>query len=355
MVAGTPASVRRLVGAVRTRAHRALDTVPTLRRAVEDLVRVEVVDRAMVIAAQALLALLPLVVVLSVFLPSHLTQFGVDRFEAVTGIGEASSGLVLGRGEALSDGLPAGAEEWLDPGAVRTQTGLVGLVVTVLSASSFARALQRMYERVFGLRHVGGLRGRRRCLGWLLGWLVGLQLLAGIGVLTSHARTSLGAAVVLAPVWFLLQAVLVALLWWWSLHTLLTGRVGWAALVVPALLTGVAVTGYVAGSGVVMGPYAASAARQFGSFGLVLAIATWLVGIAAVWVVAAVLGRVLGEDPWLERWAGRLRRWVPLWRAGSEAGSGERDHSAVRREIWVHSAQMTRPLKARITRHHSGK
>jgi membrane protein len=44
---------------------RLLATVPPVRRVLDELVRVEVVDRSMALAAQALLALIPLAVVLA--------------------------------------------------------------------------------------------------------------------------------------------------------------------------------------------------------------------------------------------------------------------------------------------------
>ena len=66
---------------------------------------------------------------------------------------------------------------------MRAQTGIAGLLITLFSASSFARAIQRMYERVWEQPHVGGVVGLRRCLGWLIGWLVTLQLAGGLRAL----------------------------------------------------------------------------------------------------------------------------------------------------------------------------
>ncbi|MEI5675689.1 MULTISPECIES: hypothetical protein [unclassified Nocardioides] len=272
---------------------RVLDTVPPVRKVVAELVRVEFIDRSMVVAAQGLLALVPLVVVLAAFLPQEVTALGIDRFESVTGVGEASADLVTDQ--------VAGTAAGLDASAVRTQTGLLGLALTLLSASSFARAVQRMYERVWGRSHVGGFRGRRLCLGWLLGWLLAMQGLSVVGWLDDRVG-----GVALDPLWLVLRAALATVLWWWTLHLLLFGRVPWRPLLVPALVTGAAVVAYAAGSTVVMPRYATSSAQQFGTFGLVLAVATWLVGFAGVLVVSAVVGRVLVEDAWVRR----TFRWV---------------------------------------------
>ena len=277
---------------------RALEVVPSLRRTVEDLGRIELIDRSLAVGAQALLALVPLVVVLAAFLPADLTAASVARFADVTGVSSTSEALVTHQVEPLR----AGSE-------IRTQTGLVGLVIAIFSATSFARALMRAYERVWELPSVSGFRGRRRGLGWLIGWLVSLQLL----VLPAWARGRVESEVDLRPLRLALgsatvglQVVVACLVWWWTLRVLLSGRVSWSSLVAPAILTGVCVVAYTSGSAVVMPHYAASSAAQFGTFGLVLAVATWLVGIAGVVIAAAVVGRVISEDEPIRSAVGRL-------------------------------------------------
>jgi membrane protein len=52
-------AARRLSAWVRAMVYRVLDVVPPLRRTVDELIRVEIVDRCMVVAAQALFALIP--------------------------------------------------------------------------------------------------------------------------------------------------------------------------------------------------------------------------------------------------------------------------------------------------------
>ena len=66
------------------------------------------------------------------------------------------------------------------------------------------------------------------------------------------------------------------------------------------------------GSRVVMPRYTASSAQQFGSFGLVLAVAAWLVIFAEVIVVSAVIGRVISEDAWTRRWLSIVLGPLPL-------------------------------------------
>ena len=268
------AGLRRRNEQGRAFALRMLDIVPGLRRLVEELARVQVIDRAMVIAAQALLALVPLLIVMAAFLPLDLGIFTTDRFANVTG---------------LSSARLAPAQRALDPDTVRTQTGTAGVLLTILSATSFARAVQRTYERVWDIPHIGGVSGARRCLSWLAGWLVFLPLIGLVGSLVG-GWVPFG---VLTP---LAQVVLGALLWWWSARVLLLGRVPWLALLPGAVLTGVGSTIYSAGSGLVMPAYAANSAAQLGVLGLVLTATSWLIGFGFMLVVATVLGRVLAEE-----------------------------------------------------------
>lgn len=276
--------VRRQVARARALVYRVLDTVPPVRRTVDEVLRVELVDRSMVIAAQGLLALVPLVVVLAAFLPDDVTALGLDRFRSVTGLDEASRNLVTATGDAT-------AQTTLDAEQVRTQTGVIGLVVTVLSASSFARAVMRMYERVWGVAHVSGIRGRRRALAWLLVWLVALQTVSLVSWLGDRVDL-----VALEPFWVVVRLLVATLVWWWTLHMLLGGRVGWPPLLLPGALTAVSVLVYSGASGVVMPRFAVASAQQFGTFGLVLTVATWLIGLAVVLVASAIVGRVLYED-----------------------------------------------------------
>jgi membrane protein len=300
-VADLRAAFRRVVARARALAYRILDTVPPVRRTVDELVRVEVVDRSMVIGAQALFALVPLLIVIAAFLPDEAISLGLERFQDVTGIG-------AGGREAVEHGVEeVNAGAGVDTETVRTTTGVVGVLITLFSASSFAKAVQRMYERVWEQPHIAGFVGRRRCLAWLLGWLVALQAVGVVGWVKDSVDL-----LVLDPFWFVIKGAVATLVWWWTLRVLLFGRVPWHRLLVTAALTGYAVTTYTSGSTLVMPKYVASSAAQFGTLGLVLSVATWLVGFAGVLVVSAVVGRVVVEDPTVTKVARRLlRRWVP--------------------------------------------
>ena len=79
----------RLTATYRSRRDQAqdlVDRIPILGRLVRDFVRIEFIDRCMLIAAQGLLALVPMLVVLASFFP-HLIGDAIQTFAASTGVG----------------------------------------------------------------------------------------------------------------------------------------------------------------------------------------------------------------------------------------------------------------------------
>jgi membrane protein len=266
---------------------RMLDIVPGLQRFVTELVRVEVIDRAMVIAAQGLLALVPLLIVMAAFLPHEVAIALTERFQGATGLGPEETKSVTAA---------------LSPDQVRSEFGVLGALITLFSATSFARSIQRMNERNWALPHVGGVRGNTRCFAWLAGWLILLQMIALLGI----ALRGVGPYGVLRLVE---QCITSTLLWWWSAHALLLGRIAWRMLLPGAAVTAIALTVYTTGSKLVMPTYARTSAEQLGALGLVLAATTWLIGVGLVFVVAAVVGRVLAEDHRVHQALRSLRVW----------------------------------------------
>lgn len=269
----------RLTATYRTRRDQALeliDRIPILGRLVSEFIRIEFIDRCMLIAAQGLLALIPMLVVLAAFFP-HLTGDAVRSFSSAAGVGGSGTHLIEGE---------------VSPDQVRAQTGFVGVAITLFSATSFARAVQRMYERIWEQHHVGGMSGAQRCFLWLIGWMVTLQLVGGLRSLLAGPD-----GLVVGAVRVGLQMLALSLLWWATSWLLLFGRVAWRRLVLGALLTGVIGVVYNRASGVLMPPYVRSNADQFGTLGVILAISTWLIGFAAIMVGAALVGRVVSEDP----------------------------------------------------------
>jgi uncharacterized BrkB/YihY/UPF0761 family membrane protein len=278
------ATVGRWITSARAEGDRLAHRLPVVRRMLDSLLRVGLVDRAVVIAAQALFALLPLVVILVVVLPGDATREAVRRFAGATGFSPAGSDAAVS--QLYPPSAVSGAE---------TQVGVVSAIVIIVSASSFARALMRTYERVWDLPPVGGLAGRRTALTWLLGWLALLVGVGAIGWRIGRLDGWIGSAVS-GSVRALILVALLSAIWWWTLHMLLSGRVSWSRLWLPAVASGAVVLGYVTASRLVMPARVASSVHRFGTFGLTLALASWLIGLAGGLVLAAIAGRGLAEE-----------------------------------------------------------
>jgi membrane protein len=268
--AGQRSFPRRLVD----RAEHLADKIPGLHRFVSDLAGVEVFDRSVVIAAQALLGLVPLLIVLVAFLPPELAEVIVTRFESATGI---DAGTPVVRTSLTTD-------------EVREATGWVGLAIALLSVTSFAGALQRMLEHVWLLPHRKGLSMRLRGLVWFAGWLSALQ----VSSLLERLLDRLLGAPLLQLV---TQGTTSTLVWWWTMYMLLVGRVRWAMTAPAAVLIGLATAVYSLTSDIWMPRYVVGSIAQFGALGLFLTVASWLIGFALIVTVCAVLGHAYVSSP----------------------------------------------------------
>jgi membrane protein len=92
-----------------------------------------------------------------------------------------------------------------------------------------------------------------------------------------------------------IEIVGTTLIWWWSAHLLLGGRVGWVQLLPGGLATGVLLVVLSRLSDVFMPTFVQANLKQFGSLGVVFAVASWLVTFGGVLIVATVLGRFVDD------------------------------------------------------------
>jgi len=274
----------------RTRAWTSdlLARIPVLGRLVSELVRVEVIDRSLAIGAQALLAVLPLLVVVAAFAPP---SFGADvlaHIRDAMGLGPEATGplqkLVLPESE------------------LRQETGYIGLLITLISATSFSRALQRTYAKIWDLTGVRRSGAVRSSVIWLVGWLIYLDGVVLVGGLLADVPGHPAPQVVVL-------GTFAVLIWWWGARVLLLWRVAWSHLLPTAVLTALGMLLLTTGSNIVMPRYVKVSVEQFGTFGLVLAAASWLVAFGFVVIVMAVVGRVFAEHAgwgrFVDRAAGR--------------------------------------------------
>jgi membrane protein len=239
---------------------------------------IHLTDRMMALAAQAFLALMPLVLVLAAEAPEGISNGMIDAIRTRLGL----------RGTAQEvQGIAGGGS---DAGVTA-----LGFVIVLLSATSFSRALQRVYERCWRLAP-GGLRSWWRPLAWIVS-LVAYFVLLGLTFKITHGgapltvlRATLAAAGALA-------------MWWWTPFVLLTGRVHWRALVPTALATATVTLALGVASSRYVPRVLSTNERRYGTIGVAFAIESWLVALFALVLAATVLGVVLIES------SGRFGAW----------------------------------------------
>jgi membrane protein len=235
-----------------------------LRRCFSTYVAMDGFDRAMALAAQAFTALIPLVIVVAaVFEGGHDKPLGEAVVERL--------GLTGATADSVRTALPTSS-------GVEESVTLFSVLILVFSALSFTRAMQRMYERAWGLE----ARGVRDAA-WGLLWLVGFAgYLLLHPALHDHVSGPMGLALSLAGA---------TVLWLGTPYVILARRVDWRALVPQAVLTAVGMDIFRAVSAFYMPAAFSSSAGQFGSIGFAFALIGWLFCAGCVCTGAAAIGR----------------------------------------------------------------
>jgi membrane protein len=239
------------------------------------LVEVRFLDRSVILAAQAFSAILPLFIVVATISPKP---------------GGDSPGAFMARRLGLgADDVSSWQSVVVPPPSARASVGVVGVVLALLTATSFARALQRSYELAWRLPRAG-VRAAWRPLALVIGLAVYVELLFLFGRLVRGvpAATLLEDLVTFAAAWAL---------WTGSGWILLGGRVRLRLLAAGGLLTAVGFAVVRRLSALYLPALVASNQQQYGLLGVAFTMYSWLSATAFIIVVATVVGAVLAEDP----------------------------------------------------------
>jgi membrane protein len=259
--------------------------------------RLEPFDRAMTLAAQAFTSIFPVVIVAFSVLPQHGSAWLGGRVAEALALPE-------GTRSAVSSALPEGSEQ-------ATTYTVLSLLIVLLSATSFSRALTRMYAKAWSVRGPGWRSPWR--------WIAAILAIAACTVaLQALHRDEDGNAASLAGALFL-TCLVNTVLWTWVPSLLLAGQVPWRLLAPGGVLMGVAsVPLFVAGR-VYLPSALTYADRQFGEFGVAFACIGWLFTVAFVLIVATVLGTAVAREP------GPASRLLTRWSAarGDDVASGQ--------------------------------
>ncbi|WP_309239256.1 YhjD/YihY/BrkB family envelope integrity protein [Streptomyces lunaelactis] len=275
-------SARRLAKAVQSLRTR----LPFVSRAAEQLLRVSILDNGTRIAAQVFVGVIPALFVITAFAPAVMRDQLVSTVRAEFGL----------RGETLSQ-----VQQLLRAGGdseTRDAFGAVGAVVVLLSATTCSRALQRVCERSWHLPGAAIHVVAWRWMVWLVVWLVVLLLLGPLHD-AFGAGTALGVP---------LTVVSSVLLWWWTQYLLLGGRVPWLPLLPGAVMSGTAVVVLSWAARLYLPNELDRSVAQFGPYGAVFSLLSWLIVLCAAVTAAIALGQVVATEPFVARLLGTATR-----------------------------------------------
>lgn len=228
---------------------------------VDRLVGFEVVDRSLVIGAQAFSALIPVLIVIA--------SLGARD-------GNSMGDSIVARFDLEGDGAVAVQRAFASPAEGDTVT-VLGILVVVVSALSFTRALQRLYERSWGQEKRGV-----RATSWGLGWLALFALYWSLFPLVSDELRG--------PVRWIVSLAGTFGFWLATPYVLLARRVPWRRLLLQAALTAVGMTVLTAGAAIYAPRAVTQSAEQFGAIGVAFSLLSLLWAGGFVVVVAAAIG-----------------------------------------------------------------
>jgi membrane protein len=167
---------------------------------------------------------------------------------------------------------------------------VLGAIVLVLFAVGIPGVLQAWYQKVYDqpAPHGGAGRQLARKLIWVAALLAYLWLEALTGQQTGPAGGRL--------LTFVCEFVIAVLFWWWTVHFLLDGRIGWRALLPAALATGFCLTGLAVFSMLLFAGSITSGETSYGPIGVVLVLLYYLIGAGVCLLLGAVFGQMWNES-----------------------------------------------------------
>ena len=241
-----------------------------LMRALRDIRDLELFDRAMTLAAQAFTSILPILIVAG-SLRGRLNPEADAMFAQSLNLDDHTA-------ELVRESMPQQTG-----GVTVSQVG--GALLLIIAATSFARALERCFRRIWRTPKAS-IRFAWRWVAAIIAIVIGVLLVAA----TRNVARGTGAISVMQ---FVVESMIWCVLWWIASWVVINRSVSLRALLPGSVLAGVgfalaAVVGRVYLPGVL-----ASSANQFGVLGLAFSYIGWLFVLMAVFLVAATTGRVI--------------------------------------------------------------
>jgi len=230
-------------------------------------------DRAMALASSTLTALIPLAVLAGAVLP-HVQAEGAAQW-------------LINRYSLTGGGADAVKEALAPATATNTDIGVIGALLLLIAVLSFARGVQRLFERTWELRPLS-VRNSANDLLWIAG-LIAYLVISGVAHREiGRSRVQVGANLLLTP----LTAIFLA----WSGRVLSAKRIAWQSLAPFAIVASLALAAYFAGAAVYVPHLFTSYATRYGAIGAVFAMISALFGFMVFLVASAALGREVFDE-----------------------------------------------------------
>jgi uncharacterized BrkB/YihY/UPF0761 family membrane protein len=239
-------------------------------RALRDIRNLELFDRAMTLAAQAFTSILPILIV-GGSLRGSLNPEANAMFAENLSLDDHTA-------ELLQQSMP----ERVD-GVTLTQ--IVGVLVLIIAATAFARALERCFRRIWRTPRAS-IRFAWRWVAAIVAIVIGFVLV----VTTRYVVRGPGAMPLLELV---IEAAIWCLLWWIASWIVINRSVSLRALLPGSILAGLGFAVAAALGRVYLPRVLASSADQFGVLGLAFSYVGWLFVLMSVLLAAVTIGRVI--------------------------------------------------------------
>jgi membrane protein len=179
--------------------------------------------------------------------------------------------------DILEKSLPGGAQEL-------RATGVIGVVLLIIAATSFARAVERSLRAIWRTPTIS-IKFAWRWVVAVVSVILGIAFILATRIFVRDD----GAFPILE---FIAEVALWSLIWWMVSWIVLNRRVGLRPLLPGAVLAGAgfAVAGVV--GRVVLSPLLTDAATRFGVLGMAFTYIGWLLLLALILLIAVTAGRV---------------------------------------------------------------
>ena len=238
-------------------------------RVLRDLGSLGLVDRGMTLAAHVFTSVIPILIVVGA-LRSRLDPEAAAIFAEHLGFDESTA-------EILEQSLPGGAQEL-------RATGVIGVVLLIIAATSFARALERSLRTIWHTPVVS--------IKFAWRWFAAVAVVVmGIAVIVA-TRIILIDEGLIPVIEFIAEVALWSALWWMTSWIVVNRRISLRELLAGALLAGVGFAVAGRDGRLVLPPLLGDSADRFGVLGMAFTYIGWLLVLACVLLVAATVGRV---------------------------------------------------------------